>query len=741
MSEHPLHVMILWHMHQPYYKDLSRNEYMMPWVGLHATKDYLDMALLAGEYPNLRVTFNMVPSLLEQIEEYAAGQAHDLYLGLALKNAEALDEEERVLLLRNFFSAHYHHMIQPYPRYRELHKRRGWDAKSPQLPAIAKTFSVAELRDLQVWFYLSWIDPMLREADPRLRALEAQGRLFSEEDKLGLIAITRELTGRIIPTLKDLWARGQIELSTTPYFHPILPLLVDTDIARRSRPRAALPTRRFQHPEDARLQIELGLAYCEKLFGRRPTGLWPSEGSVCPELVPMFAQAGLRWAATDEDVLAASLGFERFSRDRNGQLEAADALYRPYLVSQDGAQVALFFRDHLLSDLIGFKYAHWEPRAAAGDLIHRLEEVQLRLRDQAGPHVVSIILDGENCWEHYERDGEPFLRALYEGLSNHRELRTVTPSEYLAAFPEQRALERLHSGSWINRDFSIWLGHAEDNASWDVLGQTREDVSRRLDGDAALAPVSVAARQAALKSLLIAEGSDWNWWYGDDHSSDYDDEFDALYRQHLRNAYEVLGLKVPGRLYIPINARREAGLQTAPCAFITPTIDGRVSSYYEWFSAGRFDPRQAGDAMHQAEPALAGLYYGFDRQHFYLRLDFSESFGAEQREGAHLILYLFAGLNFKIACPAGGAGPGQGRVFQEQEGRGWVEAGPFDQYAIGVISEFAFSRERFRIAVNEMLRFQAAIEVEEREVERCPSRAPLATTAPDEHFEEIQWIV
>lgn len=737
MSQYPLYVNFLWHMHQPYYKDVNNQQYLMPWVRLHATKDYLDMPLIAAEQPGVKVTFNMVPSLLEQILDYAAGTARDPYLNLALKRTEDLDENEKLHTLRMFFAAHYEHMIKPYPRYQQLHERRGWSEQPADLRRRVQLFTTADLRDVITWFFIAWIDPYLRQQNPRLQALERKGKMFTEEEKLEVLEIGRELVGRIIPEMKSLWDKGAIEISTTPFFHPILPLLVDTDIARRPRPKVNLPTQRFRRPEDAQLQIDRGLAYCKELFGRRPAGMWPSEGSVCPELIPMFQTAGLQWIAHDEDGLALSLGLDHFVRDRAGVPENADALYRPYIATYEGSEVAIFFRDHFLSDQIGFKYAHWAPGDAAADLIHRLEEIEQKLRDHPAPHIVSIILDGENCWEHYEADGLPFLRALYQGLANHKRLKTTTPSEFLKLYPEQKRLDRLHSGSWINHDFGIWIGHPEDNASWDLLAQARQEVGARLaDGQ-----VTAEARERALKSLMIAEGSDWNWWYGDENSSAFDEEFDALYRQHLVNAYTAVGLEPPARLFIPISSQKEHGLHTHPSAFIEPTIDGRVTNYFEWFSAGHYDPRRGGDSMHQAEAAaIEAISFGFGREKFFLRVDLGPELKAKANLAAgKLIVYLFTHENYQVQIPLKGRGPA--RVFWEKPNVGWVEQEPLTEAAADAIIEIAFPLKRFQIIPDMMLRLQTAIEIEGRELERCPGRAPLPIAVPTKDFEEIMWIV
>ncbi len=732
--------MILWHMHQPYYKDVQREEYMMPWVRLHATKDYLDMPLLASKFDGLHVTFNMVPSLLEQVEDYGNGTARDRYLQLAETPAEELTDDQRAELLRDFFSAHEGRMIRASRRYADLLNRRGTNMAPDELRRMARLFSPAEMRDLQTWFYLAWIDPLLREADPRLAALVAKDRNFTEDEKKYVLEAGRQIAARIIPTLAELWQAGKLELATTPFYHPILPLLIDTSFARRARPEVNLPSRRFAHPDDALLQIELGLKYCEKLFGRRPAGMWPSEGSVCPELVPMFAGQGVRWIATDEEILAQSLGIERFGRDRDGRALDPDRLYRPYTIQQDGAEVAIFFRDHQLSDLIGFRYAGVAPETAASDMLRRLERIQEALGDTPEPHVVSIILDGENCWEHYERDGVPFLTALYQGLVSRPALKTVTPAEYLAMFPQSRRLDRLASGSWINHDFSIWLGHPEDNAAWDLLAQARQDLESPLD---AAREENKANHERALKSLLIAEGSDWNWWYGDDHSSGNDDQFDQLYRQHLTNAYLALGQQPPGRLMIPISRGGDAGIQSQPRAFIEPRLDGRITNFFEWYAAGHYDPKGGGDAMHQAESDIDGLYFGFSRSAFYLRVDLAANFlrQLDQAAGAQLIVYVFSTRTFKILCPLAGERRPTARVLEENAGQGWVELDPLIEAAVGHIVELRIDDRRFEIVPDQMLRFQVALEQNAMEIERCPSRAPLSLCVPGEDFEESMWTV
>ena len=593
-------VALLWHMHQPYYEDLVTGEHILPWVRLHALKDYYGMAALLREFPGVRVTFNLVPSLLVQLEAFAQDLARDPYLELSLKPAEALVEPDVAFMLENFFHAQRQRMIEVYPRYKELLDKRG-----------SRTLaSVDDLRDLQIWHKLAWIDPFYLDADARVRRLVGKGRQFSEEDKQVLREVELELLNRVIPEYRDGVARGQIEVSTSPFYHPILPLLCDTDVYLRTHPASVMPTHRFQHPEDASEQLERAVACHERLFGKRPTGLWPSEGSVSDAIVPLVARAGFEWMATDEQILANTLGMS-FSRDAGGGVQQPERLYTPYRVTTGGADVACLFRDHALSDLIGFVYSGWDPAAAADDFVNRLVDAGRSFREQTGGEeaVIPIILDGENAWEHFEGGGRAFLRALYGRLENHPDLATVTMAE--ACRRPAPALTSIFPGSWIDSNFYIWIGHRDDRRAWDQLAEARGALD---EGAAGLEAESLAA---AREEILIAEGSDWFWWYGDDHSSDQDEAFDDLFRRHLRNAYRLLQRPIPEDLFltnISTAGPREEVLP--PVGWIAPVIDGEDASYFEWLGAGRFDVRPTAGAMHQSEaaPAVVTMVrFGFTR--------------------------------------------------------------------------------------------------------------------------------
>jgi alpha-amylase/alpha-mannosidase (GH57 family) len=453
---HPLYIAFIWHMHQPYYKRLDTGEQAMPWVRLHATKDYLDMPLAVEECPGMKATFNLVPSLLEQIEEFAGGTAREKTLELSRKKVEDLSPDEKTFIIRNFFTCNKEEMISPYPRYRDLFTNRKWAVTPEEMDRAINYFSAEDLRDLQVWYNLTWIDPLHREKNDFLKQLIQKGAHFTEEEKIRVLDVSRELIGNIIPTYKRLQKAGVIEISVSPFFHPILPLLYDTDFCRRAEPGCSLPRIRFHHPEDVQSQIRTACDFYRERFDADPKGMWPSEGSVCPEIIPFFQENGLNWIATDEEILAMSRGGKLFSRDSMGFLDSQEAkiLYQPYQVVFNDSKQTVFFRDHFLSDLIGFHYAGWDPEQAAEDFVDRLKHIQTTLLPDNESFLVPVILDGENCWEFYKDDGLPFLRQLYSRIVAEPDLEPTTPSEYLKAFPTVNTLSHLHSGSWINHNFN-----------------------------------------------------------------------------------------------------------------------------------------------------------------------------------------------------------------------------------------------------------------------------------------------
>ncbi|MBF2053642.1 MAG: glycoside hydrolase [Candidatus Sericytochromatia bacterium] len=537
-----IYLAFIWHMHQPLYRRPGSHDYMMPWVRLHAVKDYLDMVDILSHYPRLKQTFNLVPSLLEQIEDYASGQASDAYLRLSQKPVEDLSPADKTDILSTFFDLNWEQMVQPFARYRELAALRSH--YGPDYAQAAQQFSPQDWLDLTTWFNLAWIDPHLREREPELHALEIKGRNFSATDRSTVLKHHQRIVQEVIPAYRRLQASGQIELTTTPYYHPILPLLSDTQNIQRSRRESAMPRQQMQAPEDARWQLNQAQQAFQQHFGMQPQGLWPSEQALSADLLPLIAEAGFSWVASSEGILWHSLN--TWSR-RNSQHvhEHALWLYRPYQLGHSGVQIV--FRDIYLSDLIGFQCWKGDNEHNAELFYQQIKQIQRSL-DQAPefPYLITIALDGENCWEYYQKDGHLFLNALYQRLSADQSIESVTVSEYLERFPAQDTLQQLHPGSWINSDFSTWSGDPTKNYAWDLLIAAREMLVQQE------AQLSESERRQAWELLYTAEGSDWFWWFGEGHSSAHDHLFDAAFRTYLQGIYTLLQHPVPEALLSPL---------------------------------------------------------------------------------------------------------------------------------------------------------------------------------------------
>jgi alpha-amylase/alpha-mannosidase (GH57 family) len=723
-------------MHQPSYKDPFSGKYTLPWVRLHGVKDYLDTLKILEEFPAIKQTFNVVPSLLEQLNDYIENSARDRHLELTLKSPSDLTQEERVFIVEYFFLANWDTMVKPYPRYQELLLKRGMRYSRDDLGRIIRYFSDQDIRDLQLLFNLSWIDPMFREADPFLKGLIEKERDYTEEEKQLLIARQFDILKRIIPEYRMLASSGQIEISVSPFYHPILPLLWDTDSARIAMPNVKLPRKRFSHPEDAVHQIRTGIAFFEETFGFRPHGMWPSEGSVSEDVVAAISAEGIKWIATDEEVLARSLG--RPLRSNEGYLLDPQALFRPYAY----AGLSLFFRDHKLSDEVGFVYSGWSAERAVDDFIGRLAQIRDSLPN-GRPFVVPVILDGENAWEYYKNDGQDFLRALYGALSRDSRFKTVTMSEHLNENGPCESLKKLHSGSWISADFHVWIGHEEDNLSWDYLSQTRDDLAAYAESH------PEADISAAWKALYAAEGSDWNWWYGDEHSSDNAKEFDELFRNYLMKVYKVIGKEIPPNLYEPILLEdRNIVPDTELKGFVYPKIDGVVTSYYEWYNSGHIEVKRGGGSMHKADSIISDLYYGFDKDNLYIRMDPALSFDQIGDKIAFCI-DIFSPLAYRIILD-----PSDSHAFLfTPKDDGWIRTDNLLEAAVADIFEIAIPFGLIKAAENDEIQFAVEIitngtsalnstdraALAEKIIERCPLRGHIKLSVPPPDFEKIMW--
>ncbi|HEX4809020.1 MAG TPA: glycoside hydrolase family 57 protein [Bryobacteraceae bacterium] len=590
-------------MHQPFYKDLVTGRYKLPWVRLHSLKDYYGMVKILDEFPTIHQTFNLVPCLFKQIQEYAAGGASDPFLSVALKPSEDLDQEDKKLALQYFFQANEDRQIRRYPRYAELFGVMQRWQNNPSLTVSA--FDTQMVRDLQVLSQLAWFDEEYLANDAEIAGLVSKGRNFSSGEKEMLGRKQLQCLRNVIPAYRDAAARGQIEISTTPFYHPILPLLCDSNVAAVSHPYVPLPTQ-FRYPNDAAEQLSRARAYTQEVFGIEPGGVWPSEGTVSDEALALAAQSGFRWIASDNQVLARTLK----------EPATPELTYQPYLWERKGERIHVVFRDHRLSDLIGFVYSRMEAGDAAQ---HFLNEIRTNCRDildQGKDAMVPVILDGENAWEHYPENGRPFLRELYGQISADPQFSALTMSEALAAMPA-REISHVFPGSWIDGTFDVWIGDAEDNLAWEHLLTARRTYDSVMASPQA-ASISAEAKRTAWEELLIAEGSDWCWWYGPEHFSANKKEFDQLYREHLTNVYRLLGLAPPPELAKTFLKGGEPALHQRPSGLIQPVIDGELTSRLEWSGAGhyRIDPRSG--AMHSQRSSVREILYGSDGRNLYL---------------------------------------------------------------------------------------------------------------------------
>jgi len=611
-----LRVVVLWHQHQPFYKDLVTGEYRLPWVRLHALKDYYGMVKLLDEFPNVHQTFNLVPSLITQIQDYVTGAARDPFLEVAAKPANDLTPDERRFALQYLFQANPTHLIGRYPRYQDLWNHFQSSGATPE--AAEKYFSPQDFTDLQVLSQIAWFDEFFLD-DTEVAGLIKKARGYSLEDQRFVMEHQRKLLAQVLPAHASAAQRGLIEISTSAFYHPILPLVCDTNMGAVSSPGLPLPQNRYRHPEDAREQLQRGLNLHQNVFGIRPQGVWPSEGSVSEEAFKISQELGVKWMATDEEVLGRSLGFS-FGRDGQGRLsgEQAAKLYTIHRFENDNTNMNLIFRDHTLSDLIGFVYSGMPPQDAANHLMHNIRQAAQPVLDAGQDAVVPIILDGENAWEYYPQSGREFLRRFYDALQHESGVEATTVSEAIERHRNVSPLKSLVPGSWIHANFNVWIGAPEDNRSWDYLYNARNFYAQAAPG------ATEAQRQLAFEEILIAEGSDWNWWYGPEHHSANDREFDELYRKHLSNVYQALGARPPDYLSQPITGALERPEVLRQTAYIHPRITGDMVRYFEWMGAAVYTADRRAGAMHGKQFLLDCVHAGIDENYVYGRLDFVE---------------------------------------------------------------------------------------------------------------------
>lgn len=547
-------LIFLWHMHQPDYRDYASGDFVLPWTYLHAIKDYTDMAFHLERHPKVRAVVNFVPILLEQLEDYvdqfATGKLRDPLLRmLDHEDSCNLSVEERKLVLNACFRSNHTKMIAPYPAYKrlsELFNRLQADGET-----ALSYLSGQYMADLLTWYHLAWCGESVRREHTLVVRLMSKAEGFSLEDRKQLLSLIGDLISGIIPRYRKLAESGQIEISSTPHYHPLAPLLIDFGCAKEAMPDAPLP-QAIRYPA-GKIRVA---AHVEKAkrshaarFGREPEGMWPAEGSISTSTLEVLAEEGCRWAASGEGVLANSL-----HQSQHEMPDRARYLYRPYKLEKGADGLTCFFRDDHLSDLIGFEYSRWHGQDAAFNFVEQIEQIAHQATEGETP-VVSVILDGENAWEYYPYNGFYFLDELYTALEAHSDIHTSTYSDYLKSSPTRAGSTRVHSlsrivaGSWVYGDFSTWIGSRDKNHAWDLLCAAKQSYDMVMAGGR----LSQAEQEAAEKQLCSCESSDWFWWFGDYNPSHAVESFDRLFRHNLTELYHLLKLSAPQSLSEPIS--------------------------------------------------------------------------------------------------------------------------------------------------------------------------------------------
>jgi len=540
MSARKLKLVLCWHMHQPEYRDMQSGEFKLPWTYLHVIKDYVDMVAHLEAEPAAKAVVNFAPILLEQIEDYSNqvnGYLHDRIaikdplLAALVEPAISADPERRLKLLRDCKKANRERQIERYPAFRKLIDMADWvQSHQDSVNYLNSQF----ISDILVWYHLVWMGETVKLSDGRVQRLIEKGSGFSLHDRIEIVEIIGDLLSRVIYRYKSLARKGRIELSVTPYAHPIMPLMLQIDCAREAIPGIALPV--LEHypggEERVRWHLQKGVATFRHFFGFEPQGCWPSEGSVSERTLQILAEAGFRWAASGGNVLHNSLHASGVAGNCSP--------HQPFKVAS--ADIACFFRDDGLSDLIGFEYSKWHADDAVADLIKHLENIA----DFDGREpLVSIIMDGENAWEYFPDNGYHFLSALYRRLSQHPRIELTTFAEYLdSAEARIGALPKLVAGSWVYGTFSTWIGDADKNYGWDMLG----DVKAAFDRAVTNGTLDEQQLLQARIQLGVCEGSDWFWWFGDYNPGEAVSDFEKQYRLNLSNLYRLLGEEPPAYL-------------------------------------------------------------------------------------------------------------------------------------------------------------------------------------------------
>ncbi|MEA1918181.1 MAG: glycoside hydrolase family 57 protein [Campylobacterota bacterium] len=586
----------LWHMHQPYYKDDKEKSTLMPWVFLHCIKDYYDIPWYSEEFSSIKATYNLVPSLIYQIESYINRSAHDKLLEIMVKPIYSLSSEDIKFLESYIFLSNEKNMIKPFERYYNLYlKYKAHNSISD--------FNENELIDCEVLFLLSWCGNYLRQNNSVVQRLLHVKQFYTHNDKIELIDTLIEFLPEVLNYYKKLSDSGKISLSTTPFYHPITPLLLNINSAIDARSDVHLPHVESSFEHLGKKNTEEAINYYNKIFNKKPTGFWPAEGSVNQKTAELFIENGIEWFCSDEEILFKTLGGNHKQN-----------IYKNYSLNINGRAIDVRFRDHYLSDAIGFEYSNKEPQESAIEFVEHLRDIY-NMCDFSP--LINVILDGENAWEFFPNNAKEFFYELYSLIEAQDWIESVTADEISS--DKDIVVEEINhiaTGSWINGNFDIWIGNSQKNRAWELLDITKKDYEKHSD------KLSEQVKKEIEKEFMIALGSDWFWWYGDDHYTLLAQEFDELFRKHLINIYQYMGVVVPAPIFTPIVTKSHKNkFHVKPIDCIHPTIDGKRSNYFEWLNSGTIDIKKEFSVMDSKNNIIKTVHYGYNAKNLFFLFD------------------------------------------------------------------------------------------------------------------------
>ncbi len=621
-----LNIAFIWHFHQPNYQQNYESEFLLPWTRLHASKDYLDMLKKVDNFKNLKLNFDFSPVLLSSLQKYTQG-LQDTHLRLLLKDVEDLTNEDKIFILNNYFDLNYKNMVLSRQYFAQLYNKRA-NAKELNLDM----FTLQEYSDIMANFTLLWIDKTFLNDYPKLKELYSKEENYTLEDRKNIYEIQLDIIKRILTEYKKYQDENKIEVSISPYYHPVLPLLIDFK-GKEIKNFENLPNN-ASFLKDAQWQVEQAIKKYQEIFEKNPKGMWLSEQCVCPKSAELLSQNGIKWTVLDEGILSKTIK-KNFIRDFEGNLENPFDLNRLYKTKAK-YPINILFSDSFFANLLNFGYGNYDAKIAANDMYDKIKIIQSKLSSSpVEDHILTIALDGENCWETYANDGDDFLNCLYSLITEDESLETVLVGDFIEKSQVQ-GLDNLKSGSWIKRNFDLWIGEPTKNVAWLYLSTVKKDIEKyKQDEDKkrkTQEEINLLEEKFKLakREILIAQSSDWYWWYGEPNESKSDGVFDFLFRQHLINAYKILDIEVPQYLTIPLANATKRPLRN-PVGIIKPDLSAINCDLIQWQEAGYiFVPDSPTSNVSRL---IKNIHFGYDENNLYFRFELNKNSIKMQLQG------------------------------------------------------------------------------------------------------------